>query len=126
MFSWQCRSRGLPLAPGRQSITIDVTFDHPGSRSGAVIDPHVGKDCLHRRAFLGGEWGGWVPLARASLLDPSLVNAAQARRGEKYRGAIQPLHLPAKVKRVIFLYMSGGPSQFESFDPKPMLAKMDG
>ncbi|NQZ59740.1 MAG: DUF1501 domain-containing protein [Lentisphaeraceae bacterium] len=31
-----------------------------------------------------------------------------------------------KIKRVIHLYMAGGPSQFESFDYKPMLAKMDG
>src|SRR4051794_28109527 len=35
-------------------------------------------------------------------------------------------HFPPKVKRVIFLYMSGGPSQFETFDPKPKLAEMDG
>jgi hypothetical protein len=36
------------------------------------------------------------------------------------------LHFPAKAKRVIFLYMDGGPSQLDTFDPKPLLAKHHG
>ncbi|WP_298868045.1 DUF1501 domain-containing protein [uncultured Gimesia sp.] len=36
-----------------------------------------------------------------------------------------PHHLP-KAKRVIFLFMHGGPSQVDLFDPKPMLTKHDG
>jgi len=35
-------------------------------------------------------------------------------------------HHPAKAKYVIFLYMDGGPSQIDTFDPKPMLDKYDG
>ncbi|MFO0880424.1 MAG: DUF1501 domain-containing protein [Gemmataceae bacterium] len=35
-------------------------------------------------------------------------------------------HYPPRIKRVIFLYMSGGPSHLETFDPKPKLAAMDG
>src|SRR5205823_12102247 len=35
-------------------------------------------------------------------------------------------HFPAKVKRVIFLYMSGGPSHLDLFDYKPTLARMHG
>jgi hypothetical protein len=34
--------------------------------------------------------------------------------------------LPQKAKRVIWLTMAGGPSQFETFDPKPKLAAMHG
>src|SRR5262245_50275946 len=34
--------------------------------------------------------------------------------------------LPAKAKRVIHLFMNGGPSQVDTFDPKPMLTKYDG
>jgi hypothetical protein len=34
--------------------------------------------------------------------------------------------LPQKAKRVIWLTMAGGPSQFETFDPKPGLARVDG
>jgi len=36
------------------------------------------------------------------------------------------LHHPALAKRVIFLYMDGGPSQIDTFDPKPALQKLDG
>ena len=35
-------------------------------------------------------------------------------------------HFPAKAKAVIFLMMAGGPSQMETFDPKPTLDKLDG
>jgi hypothetical protein len=35
-------------------------------------------------------------------------------------------HFPAKAKRVIFLFMAGGPSQLELFDPKPKLQELDG
>ena len=40
--------------------------------------------------------------------------------------APKPPHLPGTAKSVIFLFMQGGPSQVETFDPKPMLAKYDG
>ena len=39
---------------------------------------------------------------------------------------INPLHFPAKAKRVIFLYQAGGPSHLETFDYKPKLAAMNG
>ena len=35
-------------------------------------------------------------------------------------------HFKPRAKRVIFLFMHGGPSQVDTFDPKPMLAKHDG
>lgn len=38
--------------------------------------------------------------------------------------APKPGHFPAKAKNVIFLMMEGGPSHIDTFDPKPMLAKM--
>src|SRR2546425_5205648 len=41
-------------------------------------------------------------------------------------GAVNPLHYPAKAKRVIFLYQAGGPSHLETFDYKPKLAEMHG
>jgi hypothetical protein len=82
-----------------------------------------------RRAFLGQSALGLGSLALASLLDRSLLRAdhsAQLGEDARWPGVVRPLHLPAKAKRVIFLYMSGGPSQFESFDNKPALAKLDG
>ena len=61
--------------------------------------------------------------------------AARALAGEqKLRAASptdplapKPPHLPdAKAKAVIFLFMAGGPSHIETFDPKPLLNELDG
>jgi len=41
-------------------------------------------------------------------------------------GFVNPLHHPAKAKRVIFLYQAGGPSHLETFDDKPKLRAMHG
>jgi hypothetical protein len=38
----------------------------------------------------------------------------------------KPQHFHAKAKSVIFLFMHGGPSQVDTFDPKPLLTKLDG
>ena len=38
----------------------------------------------------------------------------------------QIVHQPAKARSVIFLFMAGGPSQLETFDPKPLLNKLHG
>src|SRR3954447_6775005 len=40
--------------------------------------------------------------------------------------APKPPHFPARAKRVIFLFMSGGPSHVDTFDPKPGLTKLHG
>jgi uncharacterized protein (DUF1501 family) len=40
--------------------------------------------------------------------------------------AAKPQHFPAKAKSIIFLMMAGGPSQMETFDPKPELNKLAG
>lgn len=75
---------------------------------------------LTRRAILNRTTQGLGTVALAALLRPELL------RAETARGVIHPLPLPQKAKRVIWLTMAGGPSQFESFDPKPGLTRMDG
>jgi hypothetical protein len=45
------------------------------------------------------------------------------RTGE---AATRPTHFPARAKSVIFLYMDGGPSQMDTFDPKPRLNRESG
>jgi hypothetical protein len=40
--------------------------------------------------------------------------------------ALRPPHYPARAKRLIFLFMSGGPSHVDTFDPKPRLEKDNG
>jgi hypothetical protein len=76
---------------------------------------------INRRAFLGRSSAGLGTLALGSLLDPGLL-----RGGEKGKGVVLPLHHKAHTKRVIYLYMAGGPSHLETFDHKPELAKRHG
>ena len=40
--------------------------------------------------------------------------------------APRPPHFPARAKRIIFLFMKGGPSHVDTFDPKPQLQRDDG
>jgi hypothetical protein len=64
-------------------------------------------------------------LVGGSLVMPGIVSellAAAAARSAANPIAARPSHYPAKAKRVIFLYMSGGVSHLESFDYKPKLA----
>ena len=56
----------------------------------------------------------------------AFAQAQPAAPTPESRGAINPLHFKPKAKRVIFLYQAGGPSQFETFDPKPELGKLHG
>jgi uncharacterized protein (DUF1501 family) len=78
-----------------------------------------------RRSFLGRAAGGMGAVALASLLNPEPLRAGETA-ASKQRGAVNPLHFAPKAKRVIWLYMSGGPSHLETFDHKPELAKLDG
>jgi hypothetical protein len=73
-----------------------------------------------RRAFLGRAAQGVGTVALASLLRGGNLSAAPTR------GVVHPLPLPQRAKRVIWLTMAGGPSQLETFDPKPRLAAMHG
>lgn len=41
-------------------------------------------------------------------------------------GTLPAPHFPARARNIIFLYMDGGPSQIDTFDPKPRLAKEHG
>ncbi|MGK0252680.1 MAG: hypothetical protein ACI9OE_000124 [Mariniflexile sp.] len=77
----------------------------------------------NRRHFLKKVGLGVGGLAAASLLDPfsSLVEAADS----PLAGMNLP-HFAPKAKRVIYLFQSGGPSQLEMFDHKPLLNKMRG
>ena len=78
-----------------------------------------------RRDALCRIGNGFGMLAFASLVGQSL-SAAGARRPADGRRARAELAPPAKAKHVIFLFMNGGLSQVDSFDPKPMLDKYHG
>src|SRR5262245_58178978 len=77
-------------------------------------------DPSSRRRFLqtSGLGIGW--LAAVDLMNR---DAAAATAGPL---APKKPPLPATAKSVIHLFMQGGPSQVDTFDPKPLLAKLDG
>ena len=68
-----------------------------------------------RRHFLGTSALGMGALALRHLT-PEAAAAEKAAR----------THFPAKAKRVIYLFQAGGPSQFETLDPKPLLREKHG
>jgi hypothetical protein len=72
-------------------------------------------DAMNRRAFTGVAGGAFalIPLA-------SLESDEQSRESETSGSTA------ARVSRVVFFYMNGGPSQIDTFDPKPKLAELDG
>jgi hypothetical protein len=81
-----------------------------------------------RRAFLGRSALGLGAVALSSLLEADEARgAAPPRLRKKAVGGLPglPHHTP-RARRVIFLYMSGGPSHLETFDYKPALTAMDG
>lgn len=81
----------------------------------------------NRRTFLRTSGLSLGTAALATLFNPPASQAKSSSTGLGVEpGAKGFPTLPPRVKRVIFLYMSGGPSQFETFDYKPTLEKMDG
>ena len=76
-------------------------------------------ELISRRAALARTGCGFAALALAGLL------AEQAKAGGNALAPRAPHH-PPRAKRVIFLFMQGGPSHVDSFDYKPLLAEQDG
>jgi hypothetical protein len=76
-----------------------------------------------RREFVRDACCGFGGLALASIL---AEEQARASSGAADPLAPRPPHLPAKARAVIFLFMAGGPSHLETFDPKPLLNTLEG
>ena len=81
--------------------------------------PHSPPGPSTRREFLTRCGMGMGSLALGSLL------SEQAQASGSPLNPLTPKqpHFPARAKRVIHLFMNGGPSQVDTFDPKPELAK---
>src|SRR5205823_12084480 len=79
---------------------------------------------LSRREWLTEAGTGLGMLGLAGVLaDAGLLSAASP--------VVNPLaprkpHFPARAKHVIHIYLNGGPSQLDTFDPKPLLQKYGG
>src|SRR5713226_8462069 len=85
---------------------------------------------LTRRDFLVSSARGVGGIAFASLLagDGLLASEAKKRSGSAPANplALRPSHFAPKAKQCIFLYMEGGVSQIDLFDPKPKLTELNG
>ncbi|MEM9237407.1 MAG: DUF1501 domain-containing protein [Verrucomicrobiota bacterium] len=69
---------------------------------------------MSRRSFLNSTGIGLGGIALADMM-------SRAQAGGLSTGQLDGLHFPAKAKRVIYLFQSGGPSQMDLFDYKPRL-----
>jgi hypothetical protein len=79
-------------------------------------------DLPNRRAMLRSSALGFGYLAFESMLFQA---AADDRRTENPLAAKEP-HFPPRAKRIVFMFMKGGPSHVDTFDPKPLLDRDDG
>ena len=75
---------------------------------------------LTRREALLGLCAGFGSIALAGLL------AREARANGGVKGVLDATHFRPRAKRVIFLFMHGGPSQVDTFDYKPLLQRDHG
>jgi hypothetical protein len=83
-------------------------------------------DALSRRTFLAS---GLSAIAANQLLAGAMLQSSGpqvAQPETPWNGVIDPRHHVPRAKRVIHLYMAGGPSHLETFDYKPKLAELDG
>lgn len=76
-----------------------------------------------RRSFLQQAGGGFGALALAWLIEQDRARAGTIGALPQ---APRPPHFPAKAQRIIYLFMHGGPSHLETFDPKPDLQRLAG
>ncbi|MCB9882288.1 MAG: DUF1501 domain-containing protein [Planctomycetes bacterium] len=89
---------------------------------------HGKRRVLTRRDWLARSAMGFGSLAFASLLQDEARAVARRGREDDVRSPLAPRkpHFLPKARRVIYLYMDGGPSQVDTFDPKERLAKEHG
>jgi hypothetical protein len=90
--------------------------------------PRIEDLFLTRRDLLrrGGTGFGMLGLAGLLALETGPASAAQAASGAGNPLAPKKPHFPAKARRVVHLFMNGGPSHVDTFDPKPLLDKYHG
>jgi uncharacterized protein YdcH (DUF465 family) len=82
-----------------------------------------------RRTFLGKSAQALGAMALGSLINPRLFAAAAAETkagAGRWPGILAAPHFPPRAKRIIHLYMAGGPSHLETFDYKPELNRIHG
>jgi hypothetical protein len=81
---------------------------------------------LTRRDILSRIGGGFGLLGLTSVFADAGLLHASASSASNNPLAPRPPHFTPRAKRVIFLFMNGGPSHVDTFDPKPALARNEG
>src|SRR6202171_4792598 len=86
------------------------------------------KRFLTRRQALQEAAVGFGAMAVNSMFQQERMFAAEAERAKERRYDLKPKapHFAPRAKRVIFIYIGGGPSTIDMFDPKPALMRYDG
>jgi hypothetical protein len=86
------------------------------------------KKFVTRRQALRETAGGLGAVALSWMLDQhnAFAGVTEAAKGQFYDLKPKRPHFAPKAKSVIFIYISGGPSTIDMFDPKPGLVKYDG
>ena len=78
---------------------------------------------MNRRDFFGRFALGLGGMALSGLINRDLLGASKP---DSFKGILGQPHFAPKAKRIIYLFMSGGPSQHDLFDYKPLLKKLRG
>ncbi len=78
-----------------------------------------------RRMLLKTSAVGFGHLALTAMLGQEAIAEQKQNISSNPLAPKQP-HFPPRAKRIVFLFMKGGPSHVDTFDPKPMLNKHDG
>ena len=81
---------------------------------------------VNRRAWLESFGMGFGGIALADLLGRAAAAEDAAPGDESARGVLGGCHFPPRAKRVIYLFQSGGPSQLDLYDEKPLLVERTG
>jgi len=93
-----------------------------------IENSHLHIFPLTRREMLCRSGMGLASLGLAAMLTDRAALAAGATASEGYSNPMLPKtpHFPGKIKHVIHLFLNGGPSHVDTFDPKPSLEKFAG
>src|SRR5690242_7948466 len=87
---------------------------------------HIHGPFMSRREMLERTASGFGAVALAALFGDAAAAETNDAARSKDPLLPRPTHFKPKAKNVIFLFMDGGPSQVDTFDPKPRLAKEHG
>lgn len=101
--------------------------DHHHSHPCCGVSTSLEDYFLTRRQFLNRVGMGLGGLSLAALLDPLNLSAAPADARAMVASSLAPRapQFPGKAKAVIHIFAQGAPSHVDTWDPKPMLTKMN-